>query len=352
MEKLPFIGSFNKKLNHADREYFAEKFGFEYHFDGQKYAAVAADIAGVLGDFKEYSAQDAYAYFHRRFFAFPVDLRAYWNYADISRAGFYFDRPTVSDDEDIEALAEADGRYSYIHGGIYGGEKVFAVVIDAQNEVLCASYSALAEASDRGCRDNIIIAIGSLDGVNINSMKVLLSPGFAEVEYALEFFRRHSGNGADIMRRLAADFCAGLEKIYPHPERQEVALSTEDTYLLHIHGRGAEHAFSVKFTLFPEPAIWLYGYGGDAQFPLTPQGVKDALARAEEIINYGGVLTVFADGGERLHLEFIGAIKSNEALRAFYAEYLKKSGKYAPNNAQLRYSDFTGGREIICSAEI
>lgn len=161
-----------------------------------------------------------------------------------------------------------------------------------------------------------------------------------------------SGNGADIMRRLAADFTSKLSKIYPHPERLEVALSTEDTYIVHIHGRGAEQAFSLKFTLFPDPAIWLYGYGDDMQFQLTPQGVEDALARAEEIINYGGVLTVFADGGERLYLEFIGAIKSNEALRAFYAEYLKKSGKYAQNNTQLRYSDFAGGREIICSAEI
>lgn len=342
MKKLPFIGSFNKKLNHTDREYFSQKFDFEYDFDEQKYTAVAADIVDVLGDFKEYSAQEAYSYFHRRFFAFPVDLRAFWNYADISRAGFCLDRPTISDDGDIEALAEADGRYSYIHGGIYGDEKVFAVVIDTQNEVLRARFAALEEAYARGCRDNIIIAIGSHDGVNINSMKVLLSPEFAEVEYALEFFRRHSGNGADIMRRLIADFNAGLDKIYPHPEKMKVALITDDTYIAHIHGQGTEQAFSVKFTLFPEPAVWLYGYGDDVQFPLTPQGVENALARANEIINCGGVLTASVEGEEKLRLEFIGVIKSEESLRAFYADYLKKSGKYAQNNTQLHYSDFTG----------
>ena len=185
MKQKIFIGAFNKKNNFCERNWVYEKWGLEYTFDPFLFSKVADKITQVLGHKTKYTVQDAYRYFHISYHAYQIDYRQFYNYCNTHIAKYLdFTEATISNDTDIELLAEESGRYfSYLADGQFTKEKVLTLVIDNSN---------LRDWSDTTSNDNLIMVIGSFDETTINSMKVILSPNFAETEYALEFFRLHS----------------------------------------------------------------------------------------------------------------------------------------------------------------
>lgn len=180
-----FIGAFNKKSNFREREWVNEKYGLEYSFDSDLFEKVSEKITQVLGEKTKYTIQDAYRYFHQIYHAYQIDYRHFYNYCNTKSAKcFDISEPTISNDNDIELLAEESGKYfSYLSDGNFTDEKALTLVID--NSFLHDLFNSTSD-------DNLILVVGSFDGVTINSMKVLLSPAFWEIEYALEFFRLHS----------------------------------------------------------------------------------------------------------------------------------------------------------------
>lgn len=81
--------------------------------------------------------------------------------------------PTISDDADIELLAEESGEFfGYLKDGNYTDEKALALVIDN-----ITIRNMTGTASD----DNLILVVGTFDDVTINSVKVLLSPNVPEL---------------------------------------------------------------------------------------------------------------------------------------------------------------------------
>lgn len=188
--KCGFMGSFNKINNHRECDYNRE-FGLECEFDDDIYNKVSVEIENILGKKDTYSVQDAYRYFHKTFYAYQIDYRSFYNYYGTERAlpASTFGKPTISDDYDIEQLSDPSGAfYSYLKNGQFTDEQALTLVIDQNNDCLRKKYTITNE----NCKENIILVIGSFDGTNINSMKVLLGEELLkEVEYSLEFFRRH-----------------------------------------------------------------------------------------------------------------------------------------------------------------
>ncbi len=180
-----FIGAFNKKNNFCEREWAYEKWGLEYAFDAQVFGDVAHKITRLLGDKTTYTVQDAYKYFHLTYNAYQIDYKQFYNYCHTDAPKLFdISQPTISDDRDIELLAEDSGKYfRYLKNGNYTDERALTLVID---------NASLREMTDTNSQDNLILAIGTFDDVTINSMKVILSPNVPEIEYALEFFRQHS----------------------------------------------------------------------------------------------------------------------------------------------------------------
>lgn len=225
--KVGFIGSFNKNYNHRDCDY-GKKLGMDFEFNEDLYQKVEKKIKAVLGEKKLYSVQDVYKYFHKEFYAFPIDYRSYYNYCNTAHVyvsqGIY-NRSTITDDKDIESLTDLSGEfYSYFKDNKFTNETATTFVIDVSNDALQTKYSDIAtciasqearlmkefgkiEKSDRGyiaktsqqefevgeLVNNIIIVVGSFDKEKINSIKVLQGEGIVEdIEYAIEFFRRNS----------------------------------------------------------------------------------------------------------------------------------------------------------------
>ena len=180
-----FIGAFNKKYNFCEREWAYEKWGLEYAFDARLFGEVADKIVRLLGDKKAYTVEDAYKYFHSAYNAYQIDYKQFYNYCHTDAPKLFdISRPTISDDSDIELLAEDSGRFfEYLKDGNYTDESALTLVVD---------NCSIREMMGTNSRDNLILVIGTFDGVTINSMKVILNPNIPEIEYALEFFRQHS----------------------------------------------------------------------------------------------------------------------------------------------------------------
>ena len=180
-----FSGAFNKKNNFCEREFARKKFGIEYAVNSALFGSVAAEIVSTIGDKNKYTVQDAYAYFHMRYRAYQIDYRQFYNYCHTGSAKIFdVSRATVTDDADIELLAEESGKYfSYLAGGRLTDESALTLVIDS---------GVVRELCGTTADDNLILVIGTFDGVTINSMKVIFTPNIPEIEYALEFFRLHS----------------------------------------------------------------------------------------------------------------------------------------------------------------
>ena len=180
-----FIGAFNKKNNFCEREWAYEKWGLEYAFDAQLFGDVANKIARLLGDKATYSVEDAYKYFHSAYHAYQIDYKQFYNYCHTDAPKLFdITQPTISDDCDIELLAEDSGQFfEYLKDGNYTDESALTFVID---------NGFIREMTGTNSQDNLILVIGSFDAMTINSMKVLLRPNIPEIEYALEFFRQHS----------------------------------------------------------------------------------------------------------------------------------------------------------------
>lgn len=180
-----FVGAFNQKNHFCDRTWAAEKFGLEYAVDHTLFGKVASQIIEIIGNHAKYTVQNAYEYFHRVYHAYPIDYRQFYNYCHTHAAKFIdVSEPTITDDADIELLAEESGEFfSYLKDGRFTNEKALTLVID--------SYF-VRNLTKSASEDNLILVIGSFDEVTINSMKVILSPNIPEIEYALEFFRLHS----------------------------------------------------------------------------------------------------------------------------------------------------------------
>ncbi len=180
-----FIGAFNKKNSFCEREWAYEKWGLEYAFDARLFGEVADKIVRLLGDKKAYTVEDAYKYFHSAYNAYQIDYKQFYNYCHTDAPKLFdISRPTISDDCDIELLAEDSWRFfEYLKDGNYTDESVLTLVVD---------NGFIREMTGANSRDNLILVIGTFDGVTINSMKVILSPNIPEIEYSLEFFRQHS----------------------------------------------------------------------------------------------------------------------------------------------------------------
>lgn len=222
-----FFGSFNKAHNHRDCEYLKNECGMDYCFDEKFYNEIACQIKNILGHCKVYSVQDAFHYFQSQYAAYPIDIRYYYYYIDTSKiTGDSFKRFTISKDSDIDALSEPCGAfYSYVisENGKNDSrqEKTLFLVIDIiGNCFLRERYPEIrtneenviqtikgVQKDEKGeiwlncgnkkiscvINKNIIIAIGSFDGVHINSMKILSGEKvLPKIDYELEFFRRYS----------------------------------------------------------------------------------------------------------------------------------------------------------------
>ena len=219
-----FCGSFNKKHNHRDCEYLKNEYGIDYFFDEELFKKVERQIKTVLGDNSVYSVSEAFCFFQTVFSSYPIDIRQYYNYVDTSliKAG-QLDGYTISKNTDIETLADDCGFfYSYIGeknqeqnltfvidivGNIHLREQYPQIIETEQNKIKTMEYYGrvcnengnwflCTEKSKEylaGIKQNIIIAIGSIDGIAINSMKILSGSGILpKIEYILEFFRRNS----------------------------------------------------------------------------------------------------------------------------------------------------------------
>ncbi len=179
-----FTGAFNKKNNFYDRKWVHDRWGLTYTIDQTLFEAIADKIRQILGEKTKYTVQDAYAYFRIAYHAYQIDYRQFYNYCSSEKVKYAdLTQPTISNDNDIELLAEGSGRFfSYLVDEHFTNEKALTLVID---------NSTVRELFSTASRDNIILVIGSFDEATINSMKVLLSPNIPEIEYALEFFRLH-----------------------------------------------------------------------------------------------------------------------------------------------------------------
>ena len=221
-----FFGSFNKARNHRDSDYLKKECDLDYYFDEKIYNEIVGHIRKVLGDCETYSVQDAFRYFQSQYAAYPIDIRYYYNYVDSSAIKCdAFSKFTISKDSDIDALSEPCGFfYSYVKDDSKKDlqqEKTLIFVIDIignrflrerypeieiNEEKIIQSTTAFRKDEkgnglllcgnkeiDCVINKNIIIAIGSFDGVCINSMKILSGERILpKIDYVLEFFRRYS----------------------------------------------------------------------------------------------------------------------------------------------------------------
>lgn len=236
MDDLEYFTSsfsgFNKKTGYYEKDFLQDKEAWQWqcNFNEDIYNKVAFDITSVLGDKETYSGQEAYFYFHKRYFAFPIDYRLIKNYANVEYVNFgAYDEYGIDDDGALDKFMGAVGDYySYFKDGKLTDEKTITAVIDISNEVIRERFPEIKEYFDKKekylkeeygsferlhngiwgyfCKDidgniiprcggwsNVIIVIGSFDGKTINSMNVIQEDGFIkELGYAVEFFRRHS----------------------------------------------------------------------------------------------------------------------------------------------------------------
>ncbi|MCM1438616.1 MAG: hypothetical protein NC131_05325 [Roseburia sp.] len=225
------FSAFNKKTGYYEKDFLKnyDAWNGRYKFNEDIFKKVSADITNVLGDKKMYTGQEAYYYFHKRYFAFPIDYRQIYNYANVENVNFgTFDEFAIEDDGELDKFyCEVKNYFNYLRDGKLSDEKTITAVIDITNEVIKERFPEVKEYFDnkekrlideygsferfyngkRGyfCKNadgkiiprcegysNIIIVIGSFDGKTINSMNVLQGDGFIEeLGYAVEFFRRH-----------------------------------------------------------------------------------------------------------------------------------------------------------------
>ena len=109
-----YLGSFNKAKNYKDSDLLKNDWGFFY--DKTIYERVSKEIKTILGEKKKYTGKEAFRYFQRKYAAYPIDIRYYYNYMDTRGIDFnLFDKFTVSKDDDIESLNDLCGsHFTYI----------------------------------------------------------------------------------------------------------------------------------------------------------------------------------------------------------------------------------------------
>ena len=180
-----FVGSFNKEKNFCETQWVNEKWNLKYAIEPALFRKVADRIVQILGSKTAYTVQDAYRYFHLSYYAYQIDYRQFYNYCHTDTAKLLdLSQATISNDTDIELLAEEGGRFfSYLVDGQFTKERALTLVID---------HGVLRDRLGVNSESNLILIIGSFDDETINSMKVILEPNLPEIEYALEFFRLHS----------------------------------------------------------------------------------------------------------------------------------------------------------------
>lgn len=191
----PFFASFNKKYEHRDCEYRKKELGWNYEFKKAVFERVSRNIKAVLGDKDKYTCADVFLYFQQRFFAYPVGISQYYDYANTENPRFDIsDRPTVSKNADIESLAEEGGQFYPYLGENAEHSLVFVIDANIHNAIRKKRPQLALDFGE--VKGNFLIAIGSLDGKNINSMKILLGENYIygvipDLGYIFEFFRQN-----------------------------------------------------------------------------------------------------------------------------------------------------------------
>lgn len=140
-----------------------------------------------------------------------------------------------------------------------------------------------------------------------------------------------------------------LKKLYDFPERKLIAVDTDDLYLLHVYGYCKEHCFSVKFSLFPDSAIWFYGYGLEKSYELNSKGIDKVIELSKYAINYGVRLCVYDSTAKQINCyEWLQKQKLNFSdLKKFYSKHLSKCGESSRTDVRFDYSDFLGENVLV-----
>lgn len=317
-----FSGSFNKKGGIK---------GDDGQFDEKKLASLSAEINFFMGGRSEYSAQDAYRYFHLRYGAYPIDISQFLRYKNTSRSTFS-DWKVLRPEVDLPLSQTETGEC----------ERVMTIVIDTDRAGFPSLKSNKINTYYSGGSDNIIIIIGSYDGVNINSMKVINYPGVEEIEYALEFFRRHSDDGRGILKYLAELFRDKLFSFYPRAGAITVAIESDDVCIMHINGAEGQE-LSVKFALSPYPAIYFYGYDRQNEYELSEIGLDGLIGACCDAISHGNLIIAEQYGREVGRTTWYGDnLLSEEDLFNFYSQYAANNGIYTPSDVVIKYFSFDG----------
>ena len=341
---MAFYGSFNRAKNYIESKFLSEKTGEDCMKDEQKFARCAEEINFYLGKRDEYSVYDAYAYFHRRFGAYPIDMRRFYNYVDTNNACIFGEDFTISEDEDIQILSSAGGEnFDYLKEGKFTDERNITLVIDPSFAKI-KSPGMFTGGAGRCYAGNIILVIGTYDGLNINSMKVINFAGVEEIEYALEFFRLHCGNGGEILINYAGELKKNIEKlalecgIYA-----DVAMPIENDEVCMLSVCGGEITFSLRMAIKNNAEVTIEGCGVESVFPLSPSGLQDVMGVCRQIFECGNVLIAYYGGREGERFEWTGApLCGSEDIKNYYISRLSADGRCAVEGTYLLYKNFSG----------
>ena len=182
------------------------------------------------------------------------------------------------------------------------------------------------------------------DGLNINSMKVINFAGVEEIEYALEFFRLHCGNGGEILINYAGELKKNIEKlalecgIYA-----DVAMPIENDEVCMLSVGGGEITFSLKMAIKNSAEVTIEGCGVESVFPLSPSGLQDVMGVCRQIFECGNVLIAYYGGREGERFEWTGApLCGSEDIKNYYISRLSADGRCAVEGTYLLYKNFSG----------
>ncbi|MCD8371968.1 MAG: hypothetical protein LUD27_01555 [Clostridia bacterium] len=131
-------------------------------------------------------------------------------------------------------------------------------------------------------------------------------------------------------------------------KRTQVAVSTEDTYIIHIYGCG-EHVFSVKIAAFPNDIICFFGYDKEVILPLNDKNFAQIADLINSAINFGTRVVKIFNGKNTGIYEFIAdnKVTPDEVLNRLN---LKEVSGKVPGSCQLFCSDFCGGNTFEIEA--
>ncbi|MCD8041028.1 MAG: hypothetical protein LUF82_05875 [Clostridia bacterium] len=119
--------------------------------------------------------------------------------------------------------------------------------------------------------------------------------------------------------------------------RTQVAVSTEDMYLIHIYGYG-DHVFSVKIATFPQDMVCFFGYDKEITLPLDDKNFDQIADLIDSAINFGTRVVKIFNGKNVGIYEFIAEsrLTPDDVLNKLKAENVKCG------NCTLFCSDFCG----------